>query len=208
MIPFISAAIAAIAPVLAVVEKVCTTILTVTAAASAVIDLGQRLGILDPDCSCEDLGTQVLCAEQDGIRPEDFRNPDDYIARVRAIDVNRYDVDRWDERTKMLKSIEFTSRAIADKIGVSAAGPLEGLVRDVGREDPFYTVDRVTAYLEASREGALDLADVSDYLNGRVWEANRASEIRTRMIQAELARDPGADRAEIERRIDAYTPEA
>lgn len=148
----------------------------------------------------------MLCAQQEGIRPENFADPDEYIARIRSIDVSQYDVDQWDEREKMLKAIEFTCGAIADKIGVEAAGPLEGLVRDLDREAPFYTAERVAAYLEAGREGELDLAEAGSYLQGGISSASRAGEVRAQMIQAELARDPTADRAEIERQIDTFSP--
>lgn len=207
MIPFISAAIAAIVPIMTTVETVCRTVGAVAMAAAAIIDVGRQLGILDPDCSSTELGEQVLCAEQDGIMPENFENQDEYIAQVRAIDVSQYDVDQWDERTKALKAIEFTCRAIADKIGIEAVDSLEGLVRDAEKESPFYTGERVAAYLEASREGALDLTDVSSYLQGNLFSANKANEVRTRMIQAELAKDPAASQAEIERQIDSFTVE-
>lgn len=207
MIPFIGAAIAAIIPIMTTVETVCRTVAAVAMAAAAVVEVGRQLGILDPDCSGTELGEQVLCAEQDGILPEDLEDQDEYIARVRAIDVSQYDVDQWDERTKALKAIAFTCRAIADKIGVEAVAPLEGLVRDMEKEDPFYTPERVAAYLDAGREGELDLSEVSGYLQGNILSANKANEIRTRMIQAELARDPSASQAGIERQIDAFSAE-
>lgn len=207
MIPFIGAAIAAIGPVLTTIETVCKTVAAVAMAASAVIEVGRQLGILDPDCSGTELGEQVLCAEQNGILPENFGDPDEYIAQVRSIDVSQYDVDQWDERTKVLKAIEFTSRAIAEKIGVEAVEPLEGLVRDIGKEEPFYTTKRVSAYLEAGRKGELDLAGVSGYLHGNILQASKANEIRNQMIQAELAKDPAASPSEIERQIDAFSVE-
>ena len=62
-----------------------------SAVAGAVEFIGKGLGIIVHGADVEEMGKRVICAEKDGIRPENFENYADYAQYIRGFEADR----RW-----------------------------------------------------------------------------------------------------------------
>ena len=126
--------------------------ITMTTIGGVIENIGRGLGLISDFDKVETLGRQCKAAEEDGIRPDDFESFDDYVARIRKIEVDEnVDVDELENKDEITKkgmdlimglAVEKYGQQTMDKVGdIVVASPEKADLIFSSRTFPYRSLD-------------------------------------------------------------------
>lgn len=129
-------------------------------------NIGRGIGVISNDDKVEMLGRQCKAAEEMDIRPDDFESFDDYVAKIRKIeideDVDFDELENKDEITKkgmdliMGLAVEKYGQQTMDKVG-------DIVVASPEKADLIFSSKSVSDYVSGDKD---NLERVADYIKG------------------------------------------
>lgn len=76
---------------------------------TALVNLVKKLGLVEPDMPEDELGDRAIQAEEQGIKPEDFKNYHEYVAKLSEVELNEKRSKEISLEDKIKKSIEVST---------------------------------------------------------------------------------------------------
>lgn len=155
--------------------------------ANAFVALGKALGLLKPETRVEDLGDQVIQAEQAGIKPEDFTSYAEYMKKVEEFKVDPEKSKLIPEEDKLKKGIAVTAALAAEKY---PDFPMEAFAKYAITNPQYFTADRMTEFGKLFGSG-LDMAKtVFGYMSGTERNGNKLESAQNTLLKIEKAVNP------------------
>lgn len=124
-------------------------------------------GIMDSGESVRELGERALEAGEQGIHPEDFADPEEYLNTVRKTPLAE-DRDKWTEEQRSLSGISTLAYCLQVKFHI----PPEIYPLFV-RYHKFFTERRVDAYIKYAVDTGYDLNKINDYFSSNATMAEK-----------------------------------
>ncbi len=154
--------------------------MAMTTIGGVIENIGRGLGLISDFDKVETLGRQCKAAEEDGIRPDDFESFDDYVARIRKIEVDEnVDVDELENKDEITKkgmdlimglAVEKYGQQTMDKVG-------DIVVASPEKADLIFSSKSVSDYVSGDRD---NLERVADYIKGN----NQSGEVLDIILNA------------------------
>lgn len=162
---------------------------TIPVVAEIVQTVGQILGVLKPNEQIEDLGDRALQAAESGIHPEDFSDYDEYLAEIRAFDINLEKSKSYSIEEKQLAGIGITSKGIEEKFNLSE-GSVGQLAAMTALNPNYFNAMRWEKWITTG----MDIGKVVDYFNNKLGFSDTVK-IEDRIISIEKQ---NSDKTEIQ----------
>ena len=152
-----------VSAVSSIVTAIKAIVPVLRAVANVVMSICQTLGLIKPEEKVEDLGDKAIQAGDEGIRPENYANYQDYVKAVQDFQVDPEKSKRITPEEKMAKALEVQANLLAEKapeLGV------EDYLNLIANHMDYFTPERSTELgkLLLTESGAV--VNVADVLNG------------------------------------------
>lgn len=137
-----------------------------TSVGGVIENIGRGLGLISSVDNIESLGRHSKVAEEMGIRPDDFESFDDYVARIRDVDVDEnVDTDELENKDEITKrGMELIMGLAVEKYGQQTMGKVGDIVAaSPEKADIIFSSKPVSDYVSEDKD---HLASVADYIKG------------------------------------------
>lgn len=137
-----------------------------TSVGGVIENIGRGLGLISSVDNIESLGRHSKAAEEMGIRPDDFEYFDDYVARIRDVDVDEIaDTDELENKDEITKrGMELIMGLAVEKYGQQTMGKVGDIVvASPEKADIIFSSKPVSDYVSEDKD---HLASVADYIKG------------------------------------------
>lgn len=137
-----------------------------TSVGGVIENIGRGLGLISSVDNIESLGRHAKVAEEMGIRPDDFESFDDYVARIRDVDVDEIvDTDELENKDEITKrGMELIMGLAVEKYGQQTMGKVGDIVAaSPEKADIIFSSKPVSDYVSEDKD---HLASVADYIKG------------------------------------------
>lgn len=125
--------------------------------------VGVALGIIRPNENMEDLGDKALQAADAGIHPENFSKYDEYLAEIRAFEVNPDKSKSYTAEEKMLAGVGVTCKGIEEKFDLRE-GSVGQLAAMTALNPMYFNAERLEKWIGTG----LDIGKVVDYFDNKL----------------------------------------
>ena len=131
--------------------------------AKVIETLGVAFGIIQPNEKIDDLGDRALQAAEAGIHPENFNTYNEYMAEIRAFEVNPEKSNQYSIETKQLAGVGVTCKAIEEKFELrqGVAGQMAAMV---ALNPSFFTANRLENWFHSET----DINKIIDYFDNKL----------------------------------------
>ena len=180
---FISGLFAAATTIVKAVNIIATAVSAVTTIVTAV---SKVLGLTQTD-NPEELGQKALQAEEQNIRPEDFKSYAEYVKEVESLDLDPARVSKWSKEQKEAKALEVSASVFTEQFGVENTS---AMFQEIAKRPDFFTPERTKQYFEVSQEKSIDLGKISDLINNKTTDVNKILEAKNLMFEIEKTINP------------------
>ena len=176
-----------VSAVSSIVTAIKAIVPVLRAVANVVMSICQTLGLIKPEEKVEDLGDKAIQAGDEGIRPENYANYQDYVKAVQDFQVDPEKSKRITPEEKMAKALEVQANLLAEKapeLGV------EDYLNLIANHMDYFTPERSTELgkLLLTESGAV--VNVADVLNGTEKNPDKISEAYDTLAKVEKQVDP------------------
>ena len=181
---FIASAATSIVGTLANVLK--TVGVALTGAGQLVENLGKSLGLIEEHEDAVTLGRQCQAAEEMDINPDDFESFDDYVAKVRTLDVDKnINVDELENKDEITrKGMDLIMSLAVEKFGQSTMEKVGDIIgKDPENASLVLNSKSVSDFVADDKD---NLERVAGYLKGE----NLSSEVRDVILDGISASKP------------------
>lgn len=167
----------------------------ISTVANIIQAVGTALGVLKPHENMEDLGDRALQAADAGIRPENFSKYDEYLAEIRAFNVNPDKSKSYTTEEKLLAGVGITCKGIEEKFELRE-GSVGQLAAMTALNPNYFNAMRLERWISTG----MDIGKVVDYFDKKLGAAENFK-VETNLIETEKQ---GTDKTEqqIEREIE------
>lgn len=167
----------------------------VSAGGSLLSGLGSMAGSLlkslglfrEDDPPIPDWGDRAMQAEEQSIFPDQFENFEDYLDKLRNLDL---DPEKSKESTldqKTFKGLEVAGRTLEYKYD-APEGSMANVFVLAGANPDYFTSERFRSLLE----GGVNISDIADYFQGRMGGAE-SLRIEDELVDNDQKTNPGKD---------------
>lgn len=140
-------------------------------------------GIINEEDSVDELGERALEAAEQGINMQNYKNPEDYIDRIRDIPLNP-DRNKYKEEDRIFAGMSVLTCALQSKLGVAP-----DLYAFFARYKQFFTEERITSYIKYAEIKDCDINNIRDYFSSNSTMEGRA-DAYNQLMEMEKARNP------------------
>ena len=180
-----------IAGIVSAVSSIVTTIKAIVpvlkAVANVVMNICQTLGLIKPEEKVEDLGDKAIQAGDEGIKPENYANYQDYVKAVQDFQVDPEKSKHITPEEKMAKALEVQANLLVEK--APELGVMDYLSLIANHTD-YFTPDKTTELgkLLLSESGAV--TNVAEVLNGTEKNPDKIGAAYETLAKVEKQVDP------------------
>jgi len=121
-----------------------------------------------PQETVEEMGDRAMQGAEDGIRPENFDSWNDYVARIRDLELKPELSERYTVEEKTSAGLAVAVRAMEAKLDLPN-GALAGLQLLATLNPAYFGPERLAALLRTTH----DIASVVDYVDGKLGSVDR-----------------------------------
>lgn len=176
-----------VSAVSSIVTAIKAIVPVLRAVANVVMSICQTLGLIKPEEKVEDLGDKAIQAGDEGIKPENYANYQDYVKAVQDFQVDPEKSKRITPEEKMAKALEVQANLLAEKapeLGV------EDYLNLIANHMDYFTPERSTELgkLLLTESGAV--VNVADVLNGTEKNPDKINEAYDTLAKVEKQIDP------------------
>ena len=176
-----------VSAVSSIVTAIKAIVPVLKAVANVVMSICQTLGLIKPEEKVEDLGDKAIQAGDEGIRPENYANYQDYVKAVQDFQVDPEKSKRITLEEKMAKALEVQANLLAEKapeLGV------EDYLNLIANHMDYFTPERSTELgkLLLTESGAV--VNVAEVMNGTEKNPDKISEAYDTLAKVEKQVDP------------------
>ena len=176
-----------VSAVSSIVTAIKAIVPVLKAVANVVMSICQTLGLIKPEEKVEDLGDKAIQAGDEGIRPENYANYQDYVKAVQDFQVDPEKSKRITPEEKMAKALEVQANLLAEKapeLGV------EDYLNLIANHMDYFTPERSTELgkLLLTESGAV--VNVAEVMNGTEKNPDKISEAYDTLAKVEKQVDP------------------
>jgi len=176
-----------VSAVSSIVTAIKAIVPVLRAVANVVMSICQTLGLIKPEEKVEDLGDKAIQAGDEGIRPENYANYQDYVKAVQDFQVDPEKSKRITPEEKMAKALEVQANLLAEKapeLGV------EDYLNLIANHMDYFTPERSTELgkLLLTESGAV--VNVAEVMNGTEKNPDKISEAYDTLAKVEKQVDP------------------
>lgn len=129
--------------------------------------IGQVLNLFKPDEKVEDVGDHAIQAGEQGVKPENFENFDQYMDELRKFPLDPEKSKQTSSVTKLVAGMGVATLGMEDKFGLERGSMNEVWLLPLANSE-YFTPERVKTLLE----GGKTIGDVSAYLEKRMSGEN------------------------------------
>ena len=176
-----------VSAVSSIVTAIKAIVPVLRAVANVVMSICQTLGLIKPEEKVEDLGDKAIQAGDEGIKPENYANYQDYVKAVQDFQVDPEKSKRITPEEKMAKALEVQANLLAEKapeLGV------EDYLNLIANHMDYFTPERSTELgkLLLTESGAV--VNVAEVMNGTEKNPDKISEAYDTLAKVEKQIDP------------------
>ena len=176
-----------ISAVSSIVTAIKAIVPVLKAVANVVMSNCQTLGLIKPEEKVEDLGDKAIQAGDEGIKPENYANYQDYVKAVQDFQVDPEKSKRITPQEKMAKALEVQANLLAEKapeLGV------EDYLNLIANHMDYFTPERSTELgkLLLTESGAV--VNVAEVMNGTEKNPDKIGEAYETLAKVEKQVDP------------------
>lgn len=176
-----------VSAVSSIVTAIKAIVPVLKAVANVVMSICQTLGLIKPEEKVEDLGDKAIQAGDEGIRPENYANYQDYVKAVQDFQVDPEKSKRITLEEKMAKALEVQANLLAEKapeLGV------EDYLNLIANHMDYFTPERSTELGKLLLTESGSVANVAEVLNGTEKNPDKISEAYDTLAKVEKQVDP------------------
>ncbi len=176
-----------VSAVSSIVTAIKAIVPVLKAVANVVMSICQTLGLIKPEEKVEDLGDKAIQAGDEGIRPENYANYQDYVKAVQDFQVDPEKSKRITPEEKMAKALEVQANLLAEKapeLGV------EDYLNLIANHMDYFTPERSTELGKLLLTESGSVANVAEVLNGTEKNPDKISEAYDTLAKVEKQVDP------------------
>lgn len=190
--------------VLSVITSVINVVSTATVSIKVIESILQSLGLIKPDEDFKKLGQNILDAYEAGIKPLDYSTYDEYMAAIRAFDLENPDREKGNYTLleKRYASLASQSWGLEEKFGTGSSGLIVSVLKDapnLEKKEGYFTEERI----ESWSKNVSSLADVGKYFSGKL-NLDDANRVEQSLIKAEQQLNPDKSVNVIYQDLDKY----
>ena len=170
-----------------VAPKVGIPLLAAFKLASAVVAVaGIAVGIMDKDEKIDDIGERAMEGAEQGIKMDDFEDPEEYLDTIRQIPLNS-DRNKYTDEQRMMTGISVIAAALEAKFSVSPQ-----LYALFVQYKDFFTDERIASYMKSIKDTGISANCIIDYFssNSTIEEIDAAF---NSIVKLEKNRIPNLD---------------
>ncbi len=176
-----------ISAVSSIVTAIKAIVPVLKAVANVVMSICQTLGLIKPEEKVEDLGDKAIQAGDEGIKPENYANYQDYVKAVQDFQIDPEKSKRISPEEKMAKALEVQANLLAEKapeLGV------EDYLNLIANHMDYFTPERSTELgkLLLTESGAV--VNVAEVMNGTEKNPDKIGEAYETLAKVEKQVDP------------------
>ncbi len=176
-----------VSAVSSIVTAIKAIVPVLKAVANVVMSICQTLGLIKPEEKVEDLGDKAIQAGDEGIKPENYANYQDYVKAVQDFQIDPEKSKRISPEEKMAKALEVQANLLAEKapeLGV------EDYLNLIANHMDYFTPERSTELgkLLLTESGAV--VNVAEVLNGTEKNPDKIGEAYETLAKVEKQVDP------------------
>ena len=112
MFGFIAGIVSAVSSIVTAIKAIVPVL---KAVANVVMNICQTLGLIKPEEKVEDLGDKAIQAGDEGIKPENYANYQDYVKAVQDFQVDPEKSKHITPEEKMAKALEVQANLLVEK---------------------------------------------------------------------------------------------
>lgn len=151
----------------------------ISTVANVIRAVGTALGVLKPHENMEDLGDRALQAADAGIQPENFSKYDEYLAEIRAFNVNPDKSKSYTTQEKLLAGVGITCKGIEEKFELRE-GSVGQLAAMTALNPSYFNAMRLEKWIA----NGMDVGKVVDYFDDKLGAAD-SFKVETKLIETE-----------------------
>ena len=184
MFGFIAGIVSAVSSIVTAIKAIVPVL---KAVANVVMNICQTLGLIKPEEKVEDLGDKAIQAGDEGIKPENYANYQDYVKAVQDFQVDPEKSKHITPEEKMAKALEVQANLLVEK--APELGVMDYLSLIANHTD-YFTPDKTTELgkLLLSESGAV--TNVAEVLNGTEKNPDKIGEAYETLAKVEKQVDP------------------
>ena len=184
MFGFIAGIVSAVSSIVTAIKAIVPVL---KAVANVVMNICQTLGLIKPEEKVEDLGDKAIQAEDEGIKPENYANYQDYVKAVQDFQVDPEKSKHITPEEKMAKALEVQANLLVEK--APELGVMDYLSLIANHTD-YFTPDKTTELgkLLLSESGAV--TNVAEVLNGTEKNPDKIGAAYETLAKVEKQVDP------------------
>lgn len=176
-----------VSAVSSIVTAIKAIVPVLKAVANVVMSICQTLGLIKPEEKVEDLGDKAIQAGDEGIKPENYANYQDYVKAVQDFQIDPEKSKRISPEEKMAKALEVQANLLAEKapeLGV------EDYLNLIANHMDYFTPERSTELgkLLLTESGAV--VNVAEVMNGTEKNPDKIGEAYETLAKVEKQVDP------------------
>ena len=184
MFGFIAGIVSAVSSIVTAIKAIVPVL---KAVANVVMNICQTLGLIKPEEKVEDLGDKAIQAGDEGIKPENYANYQDYVKAVQDFQIDPEKSKHITPEEKMAKALEVQANLLVEK--APELGVMDYLSLIANHTD-YFTPDKTTELgkLLLSESGAV--TNVAEVLNGTEKNPDKIGEAYETLAKVEKQVDP------------------
>lgn len=184
MFGFIAGIVSAVSSIVTAIKAIVPVL---KAVANVVMNICQTLGLIKPEEKVEDLGDKAIQAGDEGIKPENYANYQDYVKAVQDFQVDPEKSKHITPEEKMAKALEVQANLLVEK--APELGVMDYLSLIANHTD-YFTPDKTTELgkLLLSESGAV--TNVAEVLNGTEKNPDKIGAAYETLAKVEKQVDP------------------
>lgn len=199
--------VATLAPVL---QALSVAIPQLRPAAMVVVSLNQIMqafGLAKEGETVEDVGQDVLDAQEAGIQVSDYSTYYEYMEAIRTFKVDNPEYQQGDYSfaEKFASGLAVQSWGLEEKFGAGASGLVVSVLKDAAnleKGEGFLTPERIDSWVK----GVTSLADVAKYFAGKL-DIDESNKVEQEIIKVEQQQNPDVSLNVIYDKLDQYRAE-
>lgn len=168
--------------------------------AGIIKQIGIALGIIKEDTNLEELGDKALQAEQEGIKPENFKTYDEYVRKIETFELDPEKSKKLSPEEKNRRGIEVMSGMVLDAMGPNV--PMQKFLEIVlANNNRGYFESRIGELSKAIADNRNFIGDIVGVLSGSEKNAAKVKDVVENFVQLEKNLDNGMSAVDVMKTI-------
>lgn len=163
------------------------TVQVLKVVATAFIEIGKQLGLINKGTDAEDLGDKALQAEEQGISPENYDSFEEFVNSLDDFEKDPLKTEKYSEEDKLKKGVEVATSLIAEKYENL---DIEDLAKCAVENSDYFTPERMKEFGELMKTSPDTVNDLVKYLNGTELNDAKLAKDETFLVRIEKAINP------------------